>query len=44
MKKHPTILIADDEPEVLRIMDMILSTEGYEVVKANNGNERVETA
>jgi len=44
MKQHPTILIVDDEPEVLLIMEVILSGEGYKVIKANNGKECLEIA
>jgi len=35
------ILIIDDEPEVLKILETILSDEGLEVVKASTGNEAV---
>ncbi len=37
------ILIADDEPRYVRLMEANLSTEGYEVLKAYNGQQAVET-
>ena len=36
------ILIVDDEPRYLRLMEANLTTEGYEVFKATNGQEAVE--
>jgi DNA-binding response OmpR family regulator len=35
------ILIVDDEPRYLRLMEANLVTEGYQVVKATNGQEAV---
>ncbi|MFA5261018.1 MAG: response regulator [Candidatus Omnitrophota bacterium] len=35
----PKILIADDEPEVLRVMEKRIKAEGYQVVKAKDGLE-----
>lgn len=37
-----TILIVDDEPRYLRLMEANLVTEGYHVLKATNGQEAVE--
>jgi DNA-binding response OmpR family regulator len=37
-----TILIVDDEPRYLRLMEANLITEGFQVVKANNGQEAVD--
>jgi two-component system, OmpR family, alkaline phosphatase synthesis response regulator PhoP len=42
--KTRTILIADDEPDILEILNFNLESEGYEVMKANNGNEAVNLA
>jgi two-component system alkaline phosphatase synthesis response regulator PhoP len=42
--KPRTILIADDEADILEIMDFNLKGEGYEVLKAANGNQAVELA
>lgn len=36
------ILIVDDEPRYLRLMEANLNTEDYEVIKATNGQEAVE--
>ena len=36
------ILIVDDEPRYLRLMEANLITEGYDVIKATNGQEAVE--
>lgn len=38
------ILIADDDPEILSILSLILTAEGYEVVPARNGKEALELA
>lgn len=36
------ILIVDDEPRYLRLMEANLITEGYQVIKATNGQEAVD--
>ncbi|MEW5870229.1 MAG: response regulator transcription factor [Chloroflexota bacterium] len=38
-----TILIVDDEPRYLRLMEANLITEGYKVFKSTNGQEAVDT-
>lgn len=38
------ILIADDEPDILEIIQFNLQIEGYEVVTAKNGDEAIEQA
>lgn len=38
----PNILIVDDEPSILRILELQLGHEGYTVFKAENGLEAVE--
>ena len=38
------ILIADDEPDILEIIQYNLQAEGYEVITAKNGNEAVDLA
>jgi CheY-like chemotaxis protein len=37
------ILVADDDPAILRLVSMILEKEGYDVVKANDGREAYKT-
>lgn len=37
-----TVLIADDSPEIREIVDILLSNEGYIVLKATNGQEAVD--
>ncbi|MEI7434667.1 MAG: PocR ligand-binding domain-containing protein [Methanomicrobiales archaeon] len=39
-----TILIADDNPEILRLLESILAGYRYEVVSTTNGAEALETA
>ncbi|MFZ4057691.1 MAG: response regulator transcription factor [Ferruginibacter sp.] len=38
------ILIADDEPDILEIIQFNLQAEGYEVVTARNGDEAIDLA
>lgn len=38
------ILIADDEPDILEIIQFNLQTEGYEVITAANGDDAIEKA
>lgn len=38
------ILIADDEPDILEILDFNLSAQGYQVIRASNGNEALQKA
>lgn len=38
------ILIADDEPDILEIVQYNLQNEGYDVATAKNGNEAIEQA
>jgi CheY-like chemotaxis protein len=38
------ILIADDDPVILRLIQVNLELEGYEVLTANNGEEAVQVA
>jgi two-component system OmpR family response regulator len=37
-----TVLVADDSPEIIEIVDILLSSEGYKVIKATNGQEAVD--
>jgi CheY-like chemotaxis protein len=38
------ILIADDDPVILRLIQVNLELEGYQVLTANNGQEAVDVA
>ncbi len=38
------ILIADDEPDILEIIQYNLQNEGYDIITAKNGNEAIEQA
>ena len=38
------ILICDDDPVILRLLQVNLELEGYEVLTANHGEEAYETA
>ncbi len=38
------ILIADDDPVILRLIQVNLELEGYQVLTANNGEEALATA
>ena len=40
----PRVLIVDDEPDVLELVDFKLSGEGFEVVRAANGLEALSKA
>jgi two-component system alkaline phosphatase synthesis response regulator PhoP len=44
MTSSKKILIADDEPDILEIIQFNLQAEGYEVITAKNGDEAVEKA
>lgn len=44
MPLHNKILIADDDSEMLETLSSMLEAEGYEVIKAENGQEAVELA
>jgi two-component system KDP operon response regulator KdpE len=38
-----TILVVDDEPQIRRVLRATLSSNGYDVVEAKNGQEAIET-
>ncbi|MGD9643401.1 MAG: response regulator [Elusimicrobiales bacterium] len=44
MPLHNKILIADDDNEMLETLSSMLEAEGYQVIKAENGQEAVELA
>jgi two-component system chemotaxis response regulator CheY len=39
-----TVLVVDDDPGVLEVLELALSAEGYQVVLARNGREALERA
>jgi len=44
MNSSKKILIADDEPDILEILQFNLAAEGYEVILAKNGDEAIDKA
>jgi len=44
VRMKPRVLIVDDEPDVLELVDFKLSGEGFEVVRAANGLEALSKA
>lgn len=44
MAKQKRILICDDDPVILRLIEVNLELEGFEVLTGNNGEEGVEIA
>jgi DNA-binding response OmpR family regulator len=43
MSQTKTILVVDDEPRYVRLVEVNLTTEGYTVETANNGQQAVES-
>jgi CheY-like chemotaxis protein len=37
-----TILVVDDEPQIRRVLRATLSSSGYEVISAKDGQEAIE--
>jgi len=44
MSTAKKILIADDEPDILEILEFNLKAEGYDVIAAKNGDEAIDLA
>lgn len=42
MTTMPKILICDDDPDILRSIELVLKGEGYSVVQAQDGLEALE--
>jgi len=40
----PKILVVDDEPYMLRFIQILLERDGYSMIRAGNGGEAVEVA
>lgn len=43
-RKHPKVLVIDDDRAAVDLVELILESEGYQVVKAMNGKEGVRLA
>ncbi|HEX7475896.1 MAG TPA: diguanylate cyclase [Dehalococcoidales bacterium] len=43
MKTKPLILVVDDQPQNIELLEAYLAPEGYETVKAANGEEALQT-
>ena len=41
---NATILVVDDEPQIRRVLRSTLSSNGYDVIEAKNGQEAIEMA
>lgn len=44
MSAKTTVLVVDDDPEIVTMVSMRLTKRGYHVVTANDGNEALEAA
>lgn len=42
MENKKRILVADDSPEIIELLELLLTDEGYEVISATNGDEAIE--
>src|SRR4030042_4616288 len=42
MKDKPVILIVDDQPQNIELLEAYLVPQGYEIVKATSGKEALE--
>ncbi len=40
----PRILVVDDDPQTVRLLSTVLTSDGYEVLKVYGGSEAIETA
>jgi two-component system KDP operon response regulator KdpE len=44
LMNNATILVVDDEPQIRRVLRATLSSNGYDVIEAKNGQEAIEIA
>jgi DNA-binding response OmpR family regulator len=42
--KAPTVLVVDDDPEIVTMVSLRLGKRGYRVITASDGNEALEAA
>ena len=42
MTERPLVVVADDEEDILTLVDTVLSNAGFEVVRARDGSEALE--
>ena len=42
MKNKPVILVVDDQPQNIELLEAYLVPQGYEIIKAANGEEALE--
>src|SRR5512146_240312 len=42
--KSPTVLVVDDDPEIVNMVSLRLGKRGYRVITASDGNEALEAA
>ena len=40
----PRVLVVDDDPQTVRLLSTVLTSDGYEVLKVYGGSEAIETA
>ncbi len=38
----PTVLIVDDEPDILEMVGLLLDSDGYRILKAEGGAEALD--
>ncbi len=43
MKDKPVILVVDDQPQNIELLEALLVTEGYEILRAEDGEEAMKT-
>ncbi|HWO93197.1 MAG TPA: response regulator transcription factor, partial [Dehalococcoidia bacterium] len=44
MATHPLVLLADDEPGILRLLQVEMAAQGFDVITASDGDEAVRLA
>ena len=42
LDKVKTVLVVDDEPDILRLVETVLTRAGHKVVTASNGERAIE--